>query len=59
MCYYVSCIKGKAYDQLQGYIGEDGNLLFENIDEIISILHSSFSNLNAAKTAAKTLFELK
>ena len=59
MRYYISRVKGKAYDQLQGYVQEDGNLLFENTDEIISILCSSFGDLNAAKTAAKTLFELK
>ncbi|SLM35492.1 hypothetical protein LPUS_04790 [Lasallia pustulata] len=59
MRYYISRVKGKAYDQLQGYVKEDGNLLFENIEEIISVLRSSFGDLDAAKTAAKTLFELK
>ncbi|SLM37536.1 retrotransposon nucleocapsid protein [Lasallia pustulata] len=59
MRYYISRVKSKAYDQLQGYVREDGNLLFKNTDEIISILRSSFGDLDAAKTAAKTLFELK
>jgi len=49
MGYIVSCLKGKAHNQVS-YNIKDGVVLFDNVNVIKEILKSAFSNINAKAT---------
>jgi len=50
MGYIVSCLKGKAHDQVS-YNIKDGVVLFDNVNAIKEILKSAFGDINAKATA--------
>jgi hypothetical protein len=58
MGYVVSCLKGKAHDQV-GYNIKDGVVLFNNVNAIKSILQSAFGDIDAKATAQLKIFDMK
>lgn len=58
MGYVVSCLKGKAHDQVS-YNIKDGVVLFENVNAIKEILKSAFGDIDARATAQLKIFDMK
>jgi hypothetical protein len=58
MGYVVSCLKGKAHDQVS-YNIKDGVVLFDNINTIKEILKSAFGDIDAQATAQLKIFDMK
>lgn len=58
MGYVVSCLKGKAHDQV-GYNIKEGVVLFDNVNAIKEILKSAFGDIDAKATAQLKIFDMK
>lgn len=58
MGYVVSCLKGKAHDQVS-YNIKDGVVLFDNVNAIKEILKSAFGDIDAKATAQLKIFDMK
>ncbi|KID81191.1 retrotransposon nucleocapsid protein [Metarhizium guizhouense ARSEF 977] len=58
MGYVVSCLKGKAHDQVR-YNIKDGIVLFDNVDAIKEVLKSAFGDIDAKATAQRKIFDMK
>ena len=58
MGYVVSCLKGKAHDQVS-YNIKDGVVLFENVNAIKEILKSAFGDIDSQATAQLKIFDMK
>lgn len=58
MGYAVSCLKGKAHDQVR-YNIKDGVVLFDNVDAIKEVLKSPFGDIDAKATAQRKIFDMK
>ena len=58
MGYVVSCLKGKAHDQVS-YNIKDGVVLFANVDAIKDLLKSAFGDIDAKATAQLKIFDMK
>ncbi|KAG7403226.1 Retrotransposon-derived protein PEG10 [Fusarium oxysporum f. sp. rapae] len=58
MGYVVSCLKGKAHDQVS-YNIKDGVVLFDNVNAIKSVLQSAFGDIDAKATAQLKIFDMK
>jgi hypothetical protein len=58
MGYVVSCLKGKAHDQVS-YNIKDGVVLFNNVNAIKEILKSAFGDIDAKATAQLKIFDVK
>jgi hypothetical protein len=58
MGYVVSCLKGKAHDQVS-YNIKDGVVLFDNVNAIKEILKSAFGDIDAKTTAQLKIFDMK
>ncbi|KHO10914.1 reverse transcriptase [Metarhizium robertsii ARSEF 23] len=58
MGYVVSCLKGKAHDQVR-YNIKDGVVLFDNVDAIKEVLKSAFGDIDAKATAQRKIFDMK
>jgi hypothetical protein len=58
MGYVVSCLKGKAHDQVS-YNIKDGVVLFDNVNAIKEILKSAFGDIDARATAQLKIFDMK
>ena len=58
MGYVVSCLKGKAHDQVS-YNIKNSVVLFDNVNAIKEILKSAFGNINAKATTQLKIFNIK
>ncbi|KAM4064124.1 reverse transcriptase [Hirsutella rhossiliensis] len=58
MGYVVSCLKGKAHDQVR-YNIKDGVVLFDDVNAIKSTLQSAFGDIDAKATAQLKIFDMK
>jgi hypothetical protein len=58
MGYVVSCLKGKAHDQVR-YNIKDGVVLFDNVGAIKEVLKSAFGDIDAKATAQRKIFDMK
>lgn len=58
MGYVVSCLKGKAHDQVS-YNIKDGVVLFDNVNAIKNVLQSAFGDIDAKSTAQLKIFDMK
>jgi hypothetical protein len=58
MGYVVSCLKGKAHDQVS-YNIKDGVVLFDNVNAIKEILKSAFGDIDAQATVQLKIFHMK
>jgi hypothetical protein len=58
MGYVVSCLKGKAHDQVR-YNITDGVVLFDNVNVIKELLKSAFGDIDAKATAQGKIFDMK
>ena len=58
MGYVVSCLKGKAHDQVR-YNIKDGVVLFDNVNAIKDVLKSAFGDIDAKATAQLKIFDMK
>ncbi|KAJ6436324.1 mRNA 3 end-processing YTH1 [Purpureocillium lavendulum] len=58
MGYAVSCLKGRAHDQVS-YNIKDGVVLFDSVNAIKAILRSAFGDIDAKATAQRKIFDMK
>ncbi|OAQ57621.1 reverse transcriptase [Pochonia chlamydosporia 170] len=58
MGYVVSCLKGKAHDQVR-YNIKNGVVLFDNVNAIKEVLQSAFGDIDAKATAQRKIFDMK
>lgn len=58
MGYVVSCLKGKAHDQVR-YNIKDGVVLFDNVHAMKEVLKSAFDDIDAKATAQGQIFDMK
>ncbi|EGY23394.1 uncharacterized protein VDAG_04832 [Verticillium dahliae VdLs.17] len=58
MGYVVSCLKGKAHDQVS-YNIKNGVVLFDNVNAVKNVLQSAFGDIDAKATAQLKIFVLE